>query len=108
MRVSASACGFTFMTTDGSPYAEAAHINRIADRLPGIDSPENIVVLCANCHRMLDYGGLEIYWDESSAAAVAALDGTVTPLGFNKHIRVAWEAAVEWAAASANDASWDA
>lgn len=93
-------CGFTFTKRDGNPYSEAAHINRIADRLPGIDSPNNLVVLCANCHRMLDYGGLEIYWDDATQAAMARVDGEAWPLAANKHIRKVWAPAVEWASVS--------
>jgi predicted restriction endonuclease len=99
-------CQFTFTKKDGTPYAEAAHINRIAERLPGIDSPDNIVILCANCHRMLDYGTLEIAWDEAMDAPVAILDGGVNPLPVNKHIRTEWEPAHEWAVASQTDVDW--
>jgi hypothetical protein len=98
-------CTFTFTKADGKRYAEGAHINRIADRLPGIDSPDNIVVLCANCHRLLDYGTLEIAWDDSAGALVSRLDGE-TAVMVNKHVRRAWAPAGEWSSASQRDADW--
>ena len=96
-------CEFTFLKKDGGPYCEAAHITRLAGRLAGIDSPDNIVIVCANCHRMLDYGMLEVRWDENANAAVGVLDGLVTPLALNKHIRLDWAPAQEWLDASEND-----
>lgn len=52
-------CGFTFQTSRGSYYSEAAHIIPISSRAEGVDSPDNIWVLCANHHRMLDMGALK-------------------------------------------------
>lgn len=101
-------CEFTFAKRDSKPYSEAAHLNRIADRLPGIDSPDNLVILCANCHRMLDYGTLEIYWDEGAMQPVARLNGSTSPLALNEHIRMKWAPAEEWATASEADLEWDA
>jgi hypothetical protein len=96
-------CEFTFIKRSGSPYSEVAHLRRIADRLPGIDSPDNLVVLCANCHRMLDYGSLNIYWDDLNQTAMASLDGALAPLALNHHIRLAWAPAIEWSEATDSD-----
>ena len=52
-------CGFTFKTSSGSYYSEAAHIIPISDGRPGVDSPDNIWVLCANHHKMLDRGAIK-------------------------------------------------
>lgn len=52
-------CGFTFKTSKGTYYSEAAHIIPISDADVGVDSPDNIWVLCANHHKMLDRGALE-------------------------------------------------
>lgn len=52
-------CGFTFKTSRGDYYSEAAHIIPISSRQEGMDSPDNIWVLCANHHRMLDMGALK-------------------------------------------------
>jgi 5-methylcytosine-specific restriction endonuclease McrA len=47
-------CAFTFKTARGNYYSEAAHIIPISKGIEGVDSPDNIWVLCANHHRMLD------------------------------------------------------
>lgn len=47
-------CGFTFQTARGTYYSEAAHIIPISDGREGIDHPDNIWILCANHHKMLD------------------------------------------------------
>ncbi len=52
-------CGFTFKTNRGTFYSEAAHIIPISDATNGVDSPDNIWILCANHHKMLDRGAIE-------------------------------------------------
>lgn len=52
-------CGFTFLTSSGLLYSEAAHIIPISSGKAGVDSPDNIWVLCANHHRMLDFGAIK-------------------------------------------------
>jgi len=52
-------CGFTFETSRGTFYSEAAHIIPISDATAGIDSPDNIWILCANHHKMLDRGAIK-------------------------------------------------
>lgn len=52
-------CGFTFKTDKGTFYSEAAHIIPISDGTSGVDSPDNIWILCANHHKMLDRGALK-------------------------------------------------
>jgi len=51
-------CGFTFRTQSGKLYSEAAHIIPISSAKAGVDSPDNIWVLCANHHKMLDLGAI--------------------------------------------------
>lgn len=53
-------CGFTFKTTSGSYYSEAAHIIPISSGKKGIDTPDNIWILCPNHHKMLDFGALTV------------------------------------------------
>lgn len=53
-------CGFTFKMANGRFYSEAAHITAISSRAKGIDVPENILILCPNHHKMLDYGVVEV------------------------------------------------
>lgn len=52
------ACSFTFMKEDGSFYVEAAHINQLS--ISHDDSIDNLLALCANCHKMLDLGCVDI------------------------------------------------
>lgn len=52
-------CGFTFKTSKGTYYSEAAHIIPISDATTGVDSPDNIWILCANHHKMLDRGAIQ-------------------------------------------------
>ena len=52
-------CGFTFKTASGSYYSEAAHIIPISSGQEGVDSPDNIWVLCSNHHKMLDLGAIQ-------------------------------------------------
>jgi 5-methylcytosine-specific restriction endonuclease McrA len=51
-------CGFTFKKATGGYYSEAAHVVALKDGGVGSDSPDNIWVLCANHHKMLDYGAI--------------------------------------------------
>jgi len=50
-------CKFTFKKKDGTNYAEAHHLEGLGEG--GKDIEENIVVLCANCHRMFHYAKIE-------------------------------------------------
>lgn len=52
-------CGFTFKMASGGYYSEAAHIIPISSGKEGVDSPDNIWVLCANHHKMLDTGAID-------------------------------------------------
>ena len=42
-----------FMKDNGEPYLECHHIVRLADG--GMDSPDNCVALCPNCHRKMHF-----------------------------------------------------
>jgi len=52
-------CGFTFKMANGKYYSEAAHIIPISSGQEGVDSPDNIWILCANHHKMLDTGAIK-------------------------------------------------
>lgn len=43
-----------FVTKSGDPYLEVHHLYRRADG--GADDPENVIALCANCHRRVHEG----------------------------------------------------
>lgn len=51
-------CGFTFTANNGNLYSEAAHIIPISSGMVGVDSPDNIWILCPNHHKMLDFGAI--------------------------------------------------
>ena len=53
-------CRFTFRMSNGGWYCEAAHIKPLSERKRGLDLPENILILCANHHKMLDYGAMKV------------------------------------------------
>lgn len=53
-------CGFTFQMSNGKYYSEAAHIIPISSGEEGVDSPDNIWILCANHHKMLDMGAMRV------------------------------------------------
>jgi hypothetical protein len=80
-------CGFTFLKGDGTPYSEAAHITPISLLEADLDVKDNLVVLCPNHHKMLDYGALAIDSGQESDELVAIIDSIVMPLT-NKHIGI--------------------
>jgi hypothetical protein len=51
-------CGFSFTKRNGEPYAEAHHLELLA--AGGADHPKNIVVLCANHHRMIHFADVTV------------------------------------------------
>lgn len=51
-------CRFSFRTRGGSFYCEAAHVRPLRGREAGLDAAANILILCANHHKMLDYGSM--------------------------------------------------
>lgn len=56
------ACGITVRGRD-FPYAEGAHVRPLGRPHLGPDTTENVLCLCPNHHRMLDYGGILIEED---------------------------------------------
>jgi len=51
-------CGYTFLKSNGENYAEGHHLLPLAKG--GSQTAENVVILCANHHRMLHYANVEI------------------------------------------------
>jgi 5-methylcytosine-specific restriction endonuclease McrA len=49
-------CG-TFIFTDGLPYTESHHVIPLSEG--GFDSPDNIAVVCPNCHTAFHHGKTE-------------------------------------------------
>lgn len=57
-------CGFTFEKNNGTGYSEAHHIKKLADN--GSQDESNVVILCANHHRMLHYAKSVDYCTEGN------------------------------------------
>lgn len=49
-----------FKKPNGEPYAEAHHVMPVAELRIGSLAASNIMVLCANHHRQMHYGGIEV------------------------------------------------
>ncbi len=48
-----------FIQKNGQPYAEADHINPLGGAYKGIDGPNNMRCLCAQCHSVVTHGSDE-------------------------------------------------
>ncbi|MCE5222393.1 MAG: HNH endonuclease [Clostridium sp.] len=46
-------CGYTFKMDNGNCYCEAHHIKMLSK--DGTQNPNNVIILCANHHRMFHY-----------------------------------------------------
>ena len=57
-------CAFTFMKLNGENYAEGHHLIPLAKG--GNQNSENVVILCANHHRMFHYAKVEIKKTQSN------------------------------------------
>lgn len=51
-------CGYKFTKRDGTDYCEVHHLEALADG--GLDVCSNMLVLCANCHRIFHYGNVKV------------------------------------------------
>lgn len=49
-----------FATRNGEPYVEAHHVMPVAKKEVGSLAASNIMVLCANHHRQMHYGGINV------------------------------------------------
>ena len=48
-----------FIQKNGKPYAEADHITPLGGDTKGLDSPDNMRCLCAQCHAVITHGSVE-------------------------------------------------
>lgn len=53
-------CGLRLELADGSAYSEGHHLKPLGSPHDGPDFLENIVVLCPNCHALLDLCGVKL------------------------------------------------
>lgn len=49
-----------FLKRDGSKYAEVHHVEELSTGNPGVLGSDNMIVVCANCHRKLHYADVDI------------------------------------------------
>jgi predicted restriction endonuclease len=55
-----------FLKTNGEPYVEAHHVMPVSERQVGSLAVSNIMVVCANHHRQMHYGGINVEIGEST------------------------------------------
>lgn len=53
-----------FVKRDGSRYAEVHHVEELSTRNPGVLGSDNMIVVCANCHRKLHYAEVDVSQSE--------------------------------------------
>jgi predicted restriction endonuclease len=53
-------CGTTLSVGNGRTYAEAHHLRPLGKPHNGPDVPQNVIVVCPNCHALLDFFSVEI------------------------------------------------
>lgn len=79
-------CGFTFLKNTGGYFSEAHHIIPLGKK--GSDNIKNMIILCANCHRIMHYG--RIIWRGPGSIEI---DGTLKRFRYEPiHLRAGREA----------------
>ena len=81
-------CGFRFEKRGGGWYSEGAHLARVSLRLADLDVVQNMVILCADHHKMLDHGHMRIEWDLTDGKLMARrTENGDVPMA-NKHLGI--------------------
>jgi predicted HNH restriction endonuclease len=55
-----------FLKPSGEPYVEAHHVMPVSERQVGSLSASNIMIVCANHHRQIHYGGIKVNITDNS------------------------------------------
>lgn len=66
-------CGHTFLMDNGKYYCEAHHLIPISE--DGSQCSENVIILCANHHRMFHYAKNNISIREENGEKIISIDG---------------------------------
>ena len=66
-------CGITIRKENGGFYIEAAHINSKSEG--GLETPDNILILCPNYHKEFDHSGVNIT-EHSKEQIIFEMNGT--------------------------------
>lgn len=57
---------FSFLKPDDTPYVEAHHVMPVSSREKNVLSANNIITVCANHHRQMHYGKVDVDWDKTT------------------------------------------
>jgi len=68
-------CGFTFLKRNGEPYFEVHHVDP-----KGGHQPQNLLVLCANCHAQMEHASVEIKRNEQGWVVAVIINGEERPV----------------------------
>jgi 5-methylcytosine-specific restriction endonuclease McrA len=63
-------CGSTFLKRDGEPYFEVHHVDPEAGH-----HPQNLLVLCANCHAQMEHAKVAVKRDEGGWVVMVVING---------------------------------
>jgi 5-methylcytosine-specific restriction endonuclease McrA len=63
-------CGSTFLKRDGEPYFEVHHVDPEAGH-----HPQNLLVLCANCHAQMEHAEVAVKRDEGGWVVMVVING---------------------------------
>jgi hypothetical protein len=80
---------FGFLKKNGEPYIEAHHVMPVSQKEIGSLAASNVITLCANHHRQMHYGGIDVVVNR--ATFERAIDGkslTIPRLGIVKSCTV--------------------
>ena len=79
-RYSCQVCGESgFLQRNGTPYIEAHHIAELQELVPGSYCSDNIIVVCATCHKKLHYADVSYRLLDSERVSVN-INGTPYPI----------------------------
>ena len=62
-----------FPKRDGTKYAEVHHVEEISTKSLGVLGSQNMIVVCATCHRMLHYADVEV--DPTASGWLITING---------------------------------
>lgn len=68
-------CGFTFLKRNGEPYFEVHHIDPA-----GGHQPQNLLVLCANCHAQMEHAEVAVERDAQGWVTAVIINGERRPV----------------------------
>lgn len=64
-----------FLRTDGQPYLEVHHLDRVSDG--GLDTPNKVAAVCPTCHRLIHHGEAGKKTNDDLRPKIAALESRI-------------------------------